>query len=216
MQDPYEMEGEQDQEGVPRRPCDKCGEPKRRNDLVEISGQLLCAACKQDVVQLMKEGEPDPTGVKFGGFWVRFRAKFVDLLIVQTLNILCGFLIGMGFFTFHLQQETAAASMIVMEAGRIPGIIALQISVISIGNAFWLGYNTYFLGKFAATPGKLIWNLKVVSGEHEHISYMHALGRTLAEYLSYMILLIGYIIAAFDDQKRTLHDRIANTRVIRE
>jgi hypothetical protein len=26
--------------------------------------------------------------------------------------------------------------------------------------------------------------------------------------------MIGYIMAAFDDQKRALHDRICNTRVI--
>ena len=29
-----------------------------------------------------------------------------------------------------------------------------------------------------------------------------------------MICYIGYILAAFDDQKRSLHDHICNTRVI--
>jgi uncharacterized RDD family membrane protein YckC len=31
-----------------------------------------------------------------------------------------------------------------------------------------------------------------------------------------MILLIGFIMAAFDDQKRTLHDRICETRVVQK
>jgi uncharacterized RDD family membrane protein YckC len=30
-----------------------------------------------------------------------------------------------------------------------------------------------------------------------------------------MILLIGYIMAAFDEEKRALHDRICSTRVVR-
>ena len=33
--------------------------------------------------------------------------------------------------------------------------------------------------------------------------------------LSIVMLGIGYLIAAFDDQKRTLHDHICDTRVIR-
>jgi hypothetical protein len=33
--------------------------------------------------------------------------------------------------------------------------------------------------------------------------------------LSSLTLAIGYIMAAFDDEKRSLHDRICDTRVIR-
>ena len=36
-----------------------------------------------------------------------------------------------------------------------------------------------------------------------------------AEMLSGMILGIGYLMAAFDDEKRALHDRICDTRVVR-
>ncbi|PYS28021.1 MAG: RDD family protein, partial [Acidobacteria bacterium] len=32
--------------------------------------------------------------------------------------------------------------------------------------------------------------------------------------LSGIILLIGYIMAAFDPERRALHDRICNTRVV--
>ena len=32
--------------------------------------------------------------------------------------------------------------------------------------------------------------------------------------VSGIILLIGYIIAGFDDEKRALHDRVCDTRVI--
>jgi uncharacterized RDD family membrane protein YckC len=39
-------------------------------------------------------------------------------------------------------------------------------------------------------------------------------GRYFAQWISAIILAIGYIMAAFDDQKRALHDRICETRVI--
>ena len=58
--------------------------------------------------------------------------------------------------------------------------------------------------------------IKVVSDEGEPITYMRALGRHFAEMLSALILMIGYIMAAFDDEKRALHDRICSTRVIRK
>jgi hypothetical protein len=43
---------------------------------------------------------------------------------------------------------------------------------------------------------------------------MLSVGRYFAKMLSSLTLLIGYIIAAFDEEKRSLHDRICNTRVV--
>ncbi len=41
------------------------------------------------------------------------------------------------------------------------------------------------------------------------------IGRHFAEMISNMILCIGYMMAGWDDEKRALHDRICDTRVIR-
>jgi len=38
--------------------------------------------------------------------------------------------------------------------------------------------------------------------------------RFFATMLSQLTLYIGYIIAAFDDEKRSLHDHICDTRVV--
>ena len=76
-------------------------------------------------------------------------------------------------------------------------------------------YDTWFVGKYGATPGKMACNLKVVVEDGERVTYMRAFGRHFAKLLSSMILAIGFIMAAFDDQKRTLHDRICETRVVR-
>jgi uncharacterized RDD family membrane protein YckC len=57
--------------------------------------------------------------------------------------------------------------------------------------------------------------LKVVRADGTALTTGRIIGRHFAEWLSSLILAIGYIMAAFDDQKRALHDRICDTRVIR-
>jgi uncharacterized RDD family membrane protein YckC len=57
--------------------------------------------------------------------------------------------------------------------------------------------------------------LKIVTVSGERMSVARTIGRYFAHSLSGLILYIGYIMAAFDDQKRALHDHICSTRVIR-
>ena len=60
----------------------------------------------------------------------------------------------------------------------------------------------------------MVFKLTVVDASGSKIGYGRAFGRSCAEILSQLICAIGYIIAAFDDQKRALHDHMCNTRVI--
>ena len=76
-----------------------------------------------------------------------------------------------------------------------------------------IAYTTYFLGEYSATPGKMACGLKVVRPDGEKISYGRAFGRFFAEFLSSIISGIGYLMVAFDGEKRALHDRICDTRV---
>ncbi|MDK1020647.1 MAG: RDD family protein [Candidatus Hydrogenedentes bacterium] len=55
---------------------------------------------------------------------------------------------------------------------------------------------------------------KVVRPTGEGIGYLRTFGRPCAVVLSAIILLIGYIIAAFDEEKRALHHRICDTRAV--
>ena len=75
-------------------------------------------------------------------------------------------------------------------------------------------YTTFFVGKFGGTPGKLALGLRIIRADGSRVSYGRAFGRFFAEILSGLILDIGYIMAAFDDEKRSLHDRICDTRVV--
>jgi uncharacterized RDD family membrane protein YckC len=83
-----------------------------------------------------------------------------------------------------------------------------------IGIALGAAYEVYFLSAHGATPGKMALGLRVIRPDGGPISPMLALGRHFALWISAIILMIGYIMAAFDAEKRALHDRICETRVI--
>jgi uncharacterized RDD family membrane protein YckC len=72
----------------------------------------------------------------------------------------------------------------------------------------------YFVARRGATPGKMALGLRVVRTDGSKVSTGVAVGRFFADWLSQITLAVGYVIAAFDGEKRALHDRICETRVI--
>ena len=94
-------------------------------------------------------------------------------------------------------------------------MLAIVGLVYLIGIAINLAYEVYFLVNRGATPGKMMLNLKVTRSDGGPITTGRAAGRFFGYLLSSMTMMIGFIIAAFDDQKRSLHDHLCDTRVIR-
>jgi uncharacterized RDD family membrane protein YckC/DNA-directed RNA polymerase subunit RPC12/RpoP len=174
--------------------CSQCGKPFNEDELIRFGEQMVCAGCKPFYIQKLREGVATTGAMVYGGFWIRVGAKIIDAIILYAVNMMLGFAIG--FIT-----------------GRgLGGVILHNLVYIGLG----VCYTTYFLGTFGATPGKMACGLKVVRSDDEKISYGRACGRHFAEILSAIILCIGYIMVAFDDEKRALHDRICDTRVIRK
>jgi len=98
--------------------------------------------------------------------------------------------------------------------GRIMGGLSIRIV---LNMAIALAYESWFLVNKAATPGKMVLSLEVVRTDGGKITWGLAIGRYFAKILSsWPTLWIGYIMAGLDDEKRALHDRICNTRVIRK
>ena len=58
--------------------------------------------------------------------------------------------------------------------------------------------------------------LIVVRSDMNRLTYGRATGRFFSEMVTGFTLGIGYIIAAFDDERKTVHDMMADTRVIRK
>ena len=153
-------------------------------------------------------------GRRYGGFWIRFLARVIDSILLGVVNaivrlpLMLMFGIGSMGSMRGLSREPGAGLIF---APAIMGMVGLSAL---IGIALGVAYEVYFLTSHGATPGKMALGLRVIRADGGPILPMLALGRHFAMWVSAFILMIGYIMAAFDPEKRALHDRICETRVI--
>jgi uncharacterized RDD family membrane protein YckC len=194
--------------------CGECGRPTVPDDLASFGGHMVCPECKNTYVQKLREGvAPGPRAFRFGGFWIRFVASVLDGIILTVVAGIFSALLFPAFMSRGLMRnsnptpEEALATILPM-MGMMGAVVLLNMIV-------GCSYETFFVARLGATPGKMALGLKVVRPDGGPITAGRAAGRYFAKMISSMILMIGYIIAGFDSQKRALHDIICDTRVIK-
>src|SRR5262249_61917440 len=79
----------------------------------------------------------------------------------------------------------------------------------------WLYFALLESSPRGATVGKMVCGLRVVDEQGNRISFGRATGRFFAKIISGIILMIGYLMVAFTERKRGLHDIIAGTLVVK-
>jgi Predicted membrane protein/domain len=180
--------------------CTHCGNVFPVENTIRYGAVHVCANCKPAFLQKLAEGAAFSTGqLNYAGFWIRFGAKMID-----------GIILGVPFMIVFVIVVASAAKNPGMETDSPFLPLLLQLGMIVLQGA----YSIFFIGKYGATPGKMVCKLKVVKSDGSDVTYARATGRFFAEMLSGLICNIGYIIAAFDSEKRSLHDHMCNTRVI--
>ena len=184
--------------------CSKCGSPTSANaQFCNNCGTPLPVASPIAVV-------PVHVG-HYGGFWVRLVAFIIDALIVGAASAPFFFmLMSKGLFAAlrNNGEEPDPATIIAI----VGGAIGFQVATLLIN---WL-YEAYMLSsEHQATFGKMALGLKVTDTNGQRISFARATGRHFAKILSGMLMMIGYIMAAFTDRKQALHDMLASTVVIK-
>ena len=75
-------------------------------------------------------------------------------------------------------------------------------------------YYTVMTAHFGATFGKMVFKLRVVKVDGSRVGYGISLLRFIGSVLSGLILSIGYLMVAFRQDRRALHDLMAGTRVV--
>jgi uncharacterized RDD family membrane protein YckC len=181
--------------------CAECGSVFKIEDTIQYGNMRVCARCKPILVQKLAEGARLNSGALiYAGFWTRFAAIFIDWIVLWVVNTGLSLAGGMS-----MAQSFGA---------RPRGFTALQIVLFFVQFAIGLSYETFLVGKYGATLGKMACKIKVVTADGGRVSFLRALGRYFAKILSGFTCLIGYIMAGFDEEKRALHDRICSTRVV--
>ncbi len=142
----------------------------------------------------------------FAGFWLRFVAWFVDMVILFAVSCLLGCFAAPILIPLGLVDHEGPPP----HAGGVE--LFLNAIHFVIGLLYYAGFEASSL---QGTPGKYLLNLQVTDINGAPISFARALARNLLKILSGVILLIGYILAAFTARKQALHDLISDCLVVR-
>jgi uncharacterized RDD family membrane protein YckC len=142
-----------------------------------------------------------------GGFWVRSLAFLVDhLILLFTLAIFA----VVGFLAAEIGTGGRREILFYQQA-RIVLPILYPLAIILV-----LTYFTFFHGAWGQTIGKMIFRLRVVKADGQPLTFSRALARTCAYVLSAIPFFLGFFWTGFTPSKRSWHDFIAGTIVVRE
>jgi uncharacterized RDD family membrane protein YckC len=137
-----------------------------------------------------------PDHVAYGGFWIRFVAYIIDAILLGIVGGVTWSIFGFSVLDTDLDHYDPTINLVSFVIG-------------------WLYFALLESSPRGATVGKMAMGLRVVTGSGQRLSFMNATGRYFAKILSAIILCIGFIMIAFTDRKRGLHDIIADTLVIK-
>ncbi len=140
------------------------------------------------------------------GFWIRFVALIVDSIILFA--VMLAILVPIGLSAGFMAALSDPAALIGVAASLGAAFSAVSFLVPML-------YEVVFIGWRGQTPGKMVLRLKVIRMDGGDVDYVKSFIRWIGKIPSALLLCIGYIMAAFTENKRALHDLIAGTRVVR-
>jgi uncharacterized RDD family membrane protein YckC len=171
----------------------------------------------------LEESRPPPPEVLFyAGFWRRAGAFLIDsILWLFVWNILTNVVALLVFPEMKQINEAilAAGGPLRYQPSPEEAVLVLKASgtILLIGFVWAVIYDLVFITRFSATPGKLLFGLRIVTATNKPPGFLRIVARCMAKVLSGVpTLFIGYLIVAFDDQKRSLHDFLCSTRVVKK
>jgi uncharacterized RDD family membrane protein YckC len=199
--------------------CSQCGTPT-------AAGALFCQRCGSKILAAAPStlSAPASTAVAmapvaaipvmpesyYGGFWIRLAAHLIDHAVLGAVFV-------PGFFIFVLPAIITAYHDGTFEQNAPPIELIRSVALfvfLAIGARMF--YEILLTSSsWQGTIGKKLLRLKVTDDFGNRISVGRSTGRFFAKILSGMASYIGFIMIAFMDRKRGLHDVIAHTQVLR-
>lgn len=116
-------------------------------------------------------------------------------------------LISLIFVVIFWNQIAASESMV--QTMAVVNQAFFEIVVVKVL------YHAFFVYQYGATIGKIVMKVRVLETHTlDTPSFMASLTRAIFRVVSEVIFYIGFVIAFFDPNKQTLHDKIAKCVVV--
>jgi uncharacterized RDD family membrane protein YckC len=128
---------------------------------------------------------------RFAGFWLRVLALSIDILVLVCFS--------------YIAENVLGANSRGLES--LSGLFDFVIPI---------AYYVILTVVYGQTLGKMLVGIKVIRQDRQAHTWGNILVReVIGKFTSTIILFVGYFMAGFDAQKKSLHDRIANTYVVK-
>ena len=201
--------------------CSQCGRALAQSELVHIAGNWVCADCKPAFLsRVMASGAAgvSPNVWRYGGVWIRFGARFVDGLIFIVPAAILAVVLLPNLIRAGTQASSPASPANPLRPMFAAGFITFFVVFFLVGAC----YEILMLKYRSGTLGKMACGLKVVRSDGGSLSWGLCFGRFFMwnlvtsgiPYLNSVLMLVSAIMAGVDGEKRALHDRVCDTRVI--
>lgn len=162
----------------------------------ELSDEIIADNQQEDDRQ--QETKQSITSYRFAGFWMRFWAFLVDLVVVSSIN-------GIILSTIYVINDGKSINL---------GMWTLQ-GILS-GIVFYL-YFLLMTKKLGQTLGKMLFGIKVVRLDLQPLSWQDLIFREVVVRFCYKVfgfLQLLYLVVAFNPEKQGIHDMISDTTVV--
>jgi len=145
----------------------------------------------------LAETEITTPEIRFAGFWMRFWAYLLDLIVIGSIN---GVVIYPAFRALDLSLNDAS--------------IFAPVSIVTA--VFFYAYFVLMTKFFGQTLGKMVFGLKVISLGNQKLGWGAIIFREwIGRFISGTIFIL-YVAVGFLPKKQGIHDLFADTTVIHE
>lgn len=172
-----------------------------------------------EVVHASRPSTSRPLSAKQpAGFWIRLLAYVIDSVILGIVN---GILVTVPILAWMSEEGLLQAAMSGVAPSQPVRVEPLYIAVFSILVILSIAISIFYViggpAKKGGTLGKRMLGLRIYTAEGvTPIGWGRSFLRLIGYMVSGMIFYIGFIMIAFTDRKRGLHDMIAGTYVVKE
>lgn len=153
---------------------------------------------QEEITATVQEKKETDLGlVELGGFWMRFWAYLLDLIVISSIGRLIVYPIFRALDLSLMKDDMFA-----------------PISILSA--IIFYGYFVLMTRYFGQTLGKMAFGLKVIELDGKPLQWSTILFRELIGRFISASFIVLYIVVAFTNKKQGIHDLFADTTVIRE
>lgn len=139
-------------------------------------------------------------------FFGRLVAYILDGLIMSIIGLIGGLVIW-GLFSLMGNSDSDFLVILAIMLSCVLVIIILLIQFVYFG---------YFWSTSGQSLGMKLLNMKVVRQDGGELSFLRAgLRGSLGYWISSLVFNLGFLWAAFDQEKETWHDKIFETWVVK-